>query len=103
MSSAGMLENVSEAWLQERMGASKRWSADALALVLDAPLLARLASLWPKLPTGQHAVVKHRILLALLTIKTPFTEELLAGARVLMACALQDESPDSQVSRETTR
>ncbi len=98
MSSAAMLETVTPEWLTDRMGAARRWSTEALTKLLDAPVLARLAALWPALPTGQHAVVKHRVLLALLTIKTPFAEDVLAGARALVATALADSSADAQVS-----
>jgi hypothetical protein len=105
MSSSGIIDSVTPAWLQDRMGAARRWSSDALALVLDGALLSKVALLWPSLPSGgPHAVVKHRLLLALLTLKTPFEEDALPAARTLMATALWDKSADAQVrNRRRTR
>ncbi len=97
MSSSGLLEHVTPQWLQERMGATRRWGADALSVLLDGPFLQRLRTVWNALPGGSQAVIKHRLLLSLLTLKTPLSEEALNGARALVATALLDKSPDAQV------
>jgi len=99
-SSSGILDTVSVEWLIERMGANRRWSSDSLALILDNPLITKLIMLWNSLPsTGQQNIIKHRLLLSLLTIKTPFPEDTLAAARALVATALNDQNGDTQVNK----
>lgn len=98
MSSLGILDNVSPEWLQEKLGSSRKWSSDSITKTLDGPMLQRLSDLWPTLPGGQQVVVKQRILFALLTLKTPFAEDVLTGARNLLATALKDASPEAQVN-----
>lgn len=100
-SSSGIIDTVSVEWLIDRMGSNRRWSSDSLSLVLDYTLLSKLIMLWPSLPsTGSQLVIKHRLLLALLTIKTPFPEATLAAARSLVATALNDQTSDGQVNIE---
>ncbi len=100
--SSYIIDSVTVQWLVERLGPTRRWSSDALAAMLDGPLLSRVSSLWPRLPTAAGlAVVKQRLLLALLTARTPLAEDTLAGARALVAVALRDAGPDAEVSEHS--
>jgi hypothetical protein len=91
MTSSGVLNIVTSPWLVGRMGPLRTWAPDTMANLLDAPLLTRLRELWPTLPSAQYdAVVKVRMLLHLLTLKTPYSAAVLAEARALMATALAD-------------
>ncbi len=97
MSSTGVLHVVTADWLRDRLGPSRRWGGDAMTKLLDAPMLHRLRELWPTLTGSKYFVVRHRLLLALLTIKTPIEEGVLAEARALLLTALQQSAQDGQV------
>ena len=78
-------------WLHQRLG--RKWSADALSSLLDAPLLARLAELWPAIPHALSPALKPRVLLELTCLKAPIAADVAAGARRLLEVAAADGTP----------
>ena len=84
---------VKPSWLLARLGPTRpRGCTDTLTPLLTAPLLVHLASIWeagladPPLP---FALVKQRVLLSLLTLRTPWAEGVEAAARDLVSEALR--------------
>jgi hypothetical protein len=94
------LSLIKPSWLLSHLGPARpRFSGDALAPFFArhgaSSLLRHLLSLWPSLadPPLPFALVKQRVLLSLLTLRSPWGEGVEAAARELVAEALRSCCP----------
>ena len=101
---------LSTSFLLSRLGPTRNWQSDALSRLFtsDSTILVRLIQLWKELPDNSAGyVVKHRILLSLLTIplrlslSSPSNQSALDAARSIIVLALQERSDTAKIVRLT--
>ena len=98
-------------FLLTRLGPSKHWQSDALSRLFSndsTSIFHRLAQLWGELPeNAAGCVVKHRILLCLLTIplkislSRPSNQTVMDAARALVVLGLKEQSENAKLVRLT--
>lgn len=102
---------LTKEFLLTRLGPSKHWQSDALSRLFSNDSISifhRLAQLWGELPeNAAGCVVKHRILLCLLTIplkislSRPSNQTVMDAARALVVLGLKEQSENAKLVRLT--